>query len=62
MDEKEGLDKSKRYINFGKIWRMDRLGEYKPANVVWAGMSHAPIYKNNLMIFEEHCVKFYAKL
>ena len=25
-------------------------------------MLHAPICKNNLIIFEEHCVKFYAKL
>ena len=24
-------------------------------------LSHAPICKNNLMLFEEHCVKFYAK-
>ena len=24
-------------------------------------MSHAPICKNNLMLFEEHCVIFYAK-
>ena len=24
-------------------------------------MSHAPICKNNLMIFEEHCLIFYAK-
>ena len=24
-------------------------------------MSHAPICKNNLMLFEENCVIFYAK-
>ena len=24
-------------------------------------VSHAPICKNNLMLFEEHCVIFYAK-
>ena len=24
-------------------------------------MSHAPICKNNLILFEEHCVIFYAK-
>ena len=24
-------------------------------------MSHAPICKNNLMLFKEHCVIFYAK-
>ena len=24
-------------------------------------MSHAPIYRNNLMLFEEHCVIFHAK-
>ena len=24
-------------------------------------MSHAPICKNNLMLFEEHCVIFYDK-